>query len=100
MTDTPSTQAATPQSTTEATCHYCHGTELAPHDCHVCHGKGEKILSQNRGWEHLAIQLYSAPSKPSYAAVAAKLRVKHRFVDATEDQVRRILAGGQANENT
>lgn len=48
-------------------------------------------VRQTRGWEAAAIELYNIPSKPSYTAVALKLREQLGFADATDSAVRRFL---------
>lgn len=48
-------------------------------------------VRKERGWEALATQMYNIPSKPSYSAVAAKLREDHGHSDATDSAVRRYL---------
>lgn len=47
-------------------------------------------VRQTQGWEALACRLYNMPSKPSYSAVARKLREEHDF-DVTDSAVRRYL---------
>lgn len=44
-----------------------------------------------QGWEAVAMRLYNIPSKPSYAAVARKLREEYQFADASDSAVRRYL---------
>ena len=46
---------------------------------------------KTRGWEQLAVEIYSAPGKPSMAAVARDLVRKHGF-EVSVDQVRDYLA--------
>ncbi|MGI1671977.1 MAG: Mu transposase C-terminal domain-containing protein [Neptuniibacter sp.] len=48
-------------------------------------------VRQAKGWEAIACRLYNIPSKPSYAAVARKLKEDHGFEDASEAAVRRYL---------
>lgn len=48
-------------------------------------------VRQDYGWEHLAIQRYNMPSKPSYAAVALELREDYGFDTATNSAVTRYL---------
>ncbi len=48
-------------------------------------------VRQAQGWEAAAYRLYNIPSKPSYAAVARKLREDHGFASATDDAVRRYI---------
>ena len=46
----------------------------------------------SRGWEALALQIYSAPGKPSMAVVARDLKRKHGF-EVSAEQVRHYLTG-------
>lgn len=48
-------------------------------------------VRKDYGWEATAIRLYNIPSKPSYAAVAEKLREEYQFETATDSAVRRYL---------
>lgn len=48
-------------------------------------------VRQAKGWEAQACHLYNMPSKPSYAAVARKLREEFGHTDATDSAVRRYL---------
>jgi putative transposase len=45
---------------------------------------------KDQGWEALALQIYSAPGKPSMAVVARDLKRKHD-IEVTSEQVRRYL---------
>jgi len=42
---------------------------------------------KNTGWEHIALELYHRPQKPSMNKVARQLREDHGFTDATENNV-------------
>lgn len=57
-------------------------------------------VRQDRGWEHLAIQGYNIPSKPSYSDVAKTLRECHGFTDASDSLVRRYLKSLPARLNS
>lgn len=47
-------------------------------------------VRKDYGWEATAVELYNLPSKPSYAAVALRLR-KDGFESATDSRVKRYL---------
>lgn len=57
-------------------------------------------VRQDRGWEAVATQLYNIPSKPSFSAVAGRLRDEYGFVSATDSAVRRYLKALPATLNT
>ncbi len=57
-------------------------------------------VRQDRGWEAVAVQLYNIPSKPSFSAVAGRLRDEYGFDCATDSAVRRYLKALPATLNT
>ncbi len=57
-------------------------------------------VRQDRGWEAVAVQLYNIPSKPSFSAVAIRLREEYGFADASDSAVRRYLKNLPATLNT